>query len=154
MLRALYRRLVPQRLRIAARTLVREVPIRVVDAIPDLVDRSMPPAALRAAVGIDSSRAHYDRIGRIVANDVLSIAPNEGRWLDFGSGSGRVARHISAIDSIELTGVDVDPRGVAWCRTHLRGDFRVINTEPPLPFPDASFDVIYAISIFTHLDEA
>jgi ubiquinone/menaquinone biosynthesis C-methylase UbiE len=24
---------------------------------------------------------------------------------------------------------------------------------PPLPYPDASFDLIYAVSVFTHLDE-
>jgi SAM-dependent methyltransferase len=153
-LRALYRRFVSQRLRIATRRLARELPIRVVDAIPDLLDRSMPPAKLRAAVGIDSSRSHYLQIGKQVANDLLAVAPNGGRWLDFGCGSGRVARHIAAIKSIQLTGVDVDPRGVKWCARNLRGDFREIAREPPLPFPDRAFDVIYAISVVTHLDEA
>jgi SAM-dependent methyltransferase len=140
-------------MRIAVRTFAREAPIRIVDAVPDLVDHSMPPPALRAAVGIDSSRSHYMRIGRRVADDILAVAPARGRWLDFGCGSGRVARHIGSVDAIELTGVDVDSRAVAWCTRHLRGHFQIIAPEPPLPFADRSFDVIYAISVFTHLDE-
>lgn len=155
-----YRRVVPERARRIVRRLAREAPIRVVDALPDLRDMlrggptALPPPALRASVGIDSSRSHYVRVGRGVGEAILHAAPPHGNWLDFGCGSGRVARHLGAIDAITLTGVDVDRRAVSWCMQHLRGDFRVIAPDPPLPFADGSFDVICAVSVFTHLDEA
>ena len=155
-----YRRLVPERARRIVRRLAREVPIRLIDSATDLRDRlrggatALPPPALRAAVGIDSSRSHYVEVGRGVAEAILHAAPPRGRWLDFGCGSGRVARHLGVIDTISLTGVDVDRRAVSWCKQHLRGDFQIIAPDPPLPFADASFDVVCAVSVFTHLDEA
>jgi len=42
---------------------------------------------------------------------------------------------------------------ISWCRRHLAGSFSVMRPDPPLDFPAASFDVIYAISIFTHYTE-
>jgi len=30
-------------------------------------------------------------------------------------------------------------------------NFAVIDAVPPLPFPDGTFDLIYAISVFTHI---
>ena len=138
-------------LRRVARKILRELPIRIVDAIPDAVRRDLPPARLRAAVGIDSSRAHFEVVGARVAEAIVDAAGRSGKWLDFGCGSGRVARHL--MDHVELTGVDVDAEAIAWCAKHLRGDFRVIAPNPPLPFADATFDVVYAVSVFTHLDE-
>jgi SAM-dependent methyltransferase len=134
------------------RRFIREIPIRIKDAVPDLFDRSLPPARLRAAVGIDSSRAHYVLVGSAVADAIVRFAGRlEGQWLDFGCGSGRIARHIAG--KVELTGVDIDRDAVAWCASHLRGDFRAIEPQIPLPFEDATFDVVYAVSVFTHLDE-
>src|SRR5712691_13197777 len=147
-LREWYRRVVPERARRIVRKLAREVPIRLIDSPSDLRDRfrggaaALPPPALRASVGIDSSRSHYVEVGRGVVEAILRAAPAEGKWLDFGCGSGRVARHLSAIDAIALTGVDVDRRAVSWCLQHLRGDFRVIASDPPLPFASETFDVI------------
>ena len=131
--------------------ILRELPIRIVDAIPDALSRDLPPARLRAAVGINSSRSHFLHVGARVAEAIVDAAGSSGKWLDFGCGSGRIARHLA--DRVELTGVDVDADAVAWCAKHLRGDFRVIDPKPPLPFPDATFDVAYAVSVFTHLDE-
>jgi SAM-dependent methyltransferase len=131
--------------------ILRELPIRIVDAIPDALSRDLPPARLRAAVGINSSRSHFLHVGARVADAIVDAAGNSGKWLDFGCGSGRIARHLT--DRVELTGVDVDADAVAWCAQHLRGDFRVIDPKPPLPFADATFDVAYAVSVFTHLDE-
>jgi len=114
----------------------------------------LPPARLRSRVGIDSSRAHYLTVGAQAARDVVSIVPDvEGRWLDFGCGSGRVARHIIALPGVAMSGVDIDAPAVRWCARHLPGDFRVIDPDPPMPFAEATFDVVYAVSVFTHFDE-
>lgn len=158
-LRSFYRRVVPQPVRRAVRVALRETPIRVRDSAADLRDRfadvPLPPARLRSRVGIDSSRTHFLTVGAEAARDIAGIVPKiEGRWLDFGCGSGRVTRHILALPGVTMSGVDVDATAVRWCARHLSGDFRVIAPEPPMPFEGASFDVACAVSVFTHFDEA
>ncbi len=75
------------------------------------------------------------------------------RVLDWGVGCGRVARHFPAVRARALTGCDIDADNVAWCAAHLPGRFVHCEIATPLPFPDASFDAIYGISVFTHLQE-
>ncbi|MBS2024304.1 MAG: class I SAM-dependent methyltransferase, partial [Deltaproteobacteria bacterium] len=53
-----------------------------------------------------------------------------------------------------LSGTDIDPQAIAWCQRHLSYARTLVNPHlPPLPFDAASFDAIYAISVFTHLNE-
>lgn len=121
----------------------------------------LPPASLRGRVGIDSSRAHFDAVGRRVADDVLSVfdtvalnVADYPRWLDFGCGAGRAARHLAARPEIrKLTGVDVDARAIRWAQRRLRDEYKVIAPMPPTELAAESFDVVYAISVFTHFDE-
>ena len=84
-------------------------------------------------------------------------SPDEGhpRWLDFGCGSGRIARHLlSAEPPRELWGVDVDRDAVAWCSRRFPGStFRTIAANPPTPLPASHFDVVVSGSVFTHLSE-
>ena len=53
----------------------------------------------------------------------------------------------------ELHGTDTDAEAIAWCRDHLPARFGVNAELPPLDYEDSSFDLIYAISVFTHLTE-
>jgi 2-polyprenyl-3-methyl-5-hydroxy-6-metoxy-1,4-benzoquinol methylase len=77
------------------------------------------------------------------------------RLLDWGCGSGRIARWFALRPGVELSGVDVDADNVQWCATHLPvGTFRSIGLHPPTPFDAASFDLVIGVSIFTHLSEA
>lgn len=72
--------------------------------------------------------------------------------LDFGCGSGRVLRHWERSDRRRLHGTDYNPRLVAWCqRNYPFAEFRLNELGGRLPYPDASFDFIYAWSVFTHL---
>jgi SAM-dependent methyltransferase len=163
----LYRRVTPPHIRHRLRVLRRETPIRFRDFPADLNERfrgsamPLPPASLRGRVGIDSSRAHFDAIGRRVADDVLSVFPTLAlriedypRWLDFGCGAGRAARHLATQASIQwLAGVDVDEPAIRWASRRLRNEYVAIAPSPPTHYAEASFDVIYAISVFTHFDE-
>jgi SAM-dependent methyltransferase len=77
-----------------------------------------------------------------------------GAVLDFGCGAGRVLRHWSRLDGPTLVGSDYNPALVAWCRRHLPfARFEVNGLDRPLAAGDASFDFIYALSVFTHLAE-
>jgi hypothetical protein len=77
-----------------------------------------------------------------------------GHVLDWGVGCGRVARHFPATKAAALTGCDIDRDNVDWCATHLPGTYVASQLTPPLPFPDATFDLVYGISVFTHFREA
>jgi SAM-dependent methyltransferase len=77
------------------------------------------------------------------------------RILDFGCGSARVLRWFQGAGSnAKLFGCDINPKAVEWCNAHARfAEFRVNDAWPPLPYSDQMFDLIYAISVVTHLDE-
>jgi SAM-dependent methyltransferase len=75
-----------------------------------------------------------------------------GTVLDFGVGCGRVARHWRAVEGPRFHGTDYNPELVRWCRDNL--GFLTVernDPEPPTGYADDSFDVIYAISVLTHL---
>jgi SAM-dependent methyltransferase len=73
--------------------------------------------------------------------------------LDLGCGCGRVIRHWQSLDGPALHGCDYNPHLVKWCSEHLEfADFAVNPLEPELPYRNEQFDLVYAISVFTHLD--
>lgn len=55
----------------------------------------------------------------------------------------------------QLFGTDIDGESIDWCQSKLghMATFTVNGFWPPLPFADGFFDVIYSISVFTHLPE-
>ena len=75
------------------------------------------------------------------------------RILDFGCGCGRLARYTSRLPRVALSGCDIDADNVNWCANNLSGSFVPTKVHPPTPFPDNSFDLIYGVSVFTHLRE-
>jgi SAM-dependent methyltransferase len=71
--------------------------------------------------------------------------------LDFGCGCGRVIRHLQDLSG-EIHGCDQDATAIRWCRRNLqRARFAVNAIEPPLPYRNGQFALIYALSVFTHL---
>jgi len=92
----------------------------------------------------------YDMILAILlANDV----DVEGAVLDFGCGSGRVIRWFRD-HPYDVVGSDYNPHLIDWCRSHLQGfRFEVNGVDPPLAHPEGRFALVYAMSVFTHLDE-
>ena len=77
-----------------------------------------------------------------------------GSILDFGCGAGRTLRHWRDLPNVKVCGTDYNPALVRWCRKNLPfADVRLNGLNPPIDHPDASFDLIYALSVFTHLTE-
>lgn len=73
--------------------------------------------------------------------------------LDWGVGCGRVARYASRGRGSAFHGCDVDLENVNWCDASLEGRYRHVGMEPPLPYQDGAFDLVYGISVFTHFRE-
>jgi SAM-dependent methyltransferase len=76
--------------------------------------------------------------------------------LELGVASGRLIRHLHDLTpKTEIWGVDFWASAVRWCQDHLSPPFYFATTTvvPHLPFPDQTFDLIYAGSVFTHLDD-
>jgi SAM-dependent methyltransferase len=74
--------------------------------------------------------------------------------LDFGCSSARVVRVLqAAYPGTRWYGCDPNAEAIAWASENLPGiDFFVNGDEPPLPLEDGSFDLAYAISIWSHFE--
>lgn len=77
--------------------------------------------------------------------------------LDIGSGLGGPACHLARQHRAIVTGIDIEPQLIELARqrakTHtLENRLNFLLVEPgPLPFPDASFDVIVSAGTFTQI---
>jgi SAM-dependent methyltransferase len=92
-------------------------------------------------------------IRRAVADAGRDMAQME-RILDFGCGCGRVLRHWKDLTAVHVCGSDFQVPLLRECQRILPFVRLAANgAEPPLPFADASFDLIYCLSVFTHFDE-
>jgi SAM-dependent methyltransferase len=113
----------------------------------------------------DEFLEHFTQLG--------GVRPTE-RVLDIGSGIGRMARPLAGFltpPSGTYDGFDVNPDGIAWCRTHyavhptftftvadlFNARYNPSGTQSAgayvFPYADASFDFALATSVFTHLLE-
>lgn len=128
-----------------------------------LLEVPLPPAILRFRVSESLSVGEFLRVGAGCANLIQQHVYEMGidlaqarRVLDFGCGCGRTIRWFLRGDGdAEFHGVDVDADAVDWCKKHLhRGHFLATAPAPPLPYPADHFDVVYCLSVFTHLNES
>jgi SAM-dependent methyltransferase len=125
-------------------------------------DGVLPPRRLRARTGAPGAE-EFVLGGRDAAHQLVAGLESAGEGaqtvravLDFGCGSGRVLPHVAALArEARCFGCDVDRGAIAWCARHRPElSWAVSGSEPGLPFEAESFDLVYSISVFSHLDEA
>jgi ubiquinone/menaquinone biosynthesis C-methylase UbiE len=75
--------------------------------------------------------------------------------LEFGCGWGRVIRlFLRDVEPERLQGIDCMPAAIEICKaTNPYCQFTLIDPFPPTALPDASFDLVYLYSVFSHLSE-
>jgi SAM-dependent methyltransferase len=123
----------------------------------------VPPVELATRVGpgqgTDPIRA-YEHEGAAVRARVESMLP-EGwtytgkRVLDFGCGAARVLRHfLDEAETAEFWGCDIDGPSIDWIRANLSPPLCCFRNErtPTLALESDSFHLVYATSVFTHID--
>lgn len=122
----------------------------------------LPPLDLMQRVGRiddpDVARA-YEAIGRHSRARIERLLPADWSWegkrvLDFGCGAGRTLRQfLDEATRAEFYGCDIDGPSIAWLTDHLSPPLHVLRSgeQPSLPQPDEFFDLVYALSVFTHL---
>lgn len=115
-------------------------------------------------VGDDDPVGAYARMGRSARRAIESALPPDWEWkgrrvLDFGCGAGRVLRHFAPeADEAEFWGCEIDRPSIEWLHREMCPPFqaeRILHCEesPGLPVPDGHFDLIYAMSVYTHISD-
>ena len=125
-----------------------------------LDDLPIPPLRLvRSSTGTSSLRWLFDG-GVLAANSIKDLLIRNkveigtlGSILDFGCGCGRVTRQWARLPAA-IHGCDYNREPIRWCQRNLTfGTFIANDLNPPLPFGSSQFDLVYALSVFTHLPE-
>ncbi len=130
-----------------------------------LQNAPIPPPDIMARTG-SQLRGHdeewlqreYVATGRARKKAIIRALPDEysfegKRVLDFGCGSGRVLRaFLPEAQSAEFWGCDLHAPTIRWLSENLSPPFQFfVNERPPLPQAAGMFDLVYALSVFTHI---
>jgi|ERR1022692_4645791 SAM-dependent methyltransferase len=147
------------------------------DRIQGTHDRLIPPREVNPNLKFTPQRSRYAREfaagGDRLADMLVAYADLKpsSSVLDIGSGIGRVARSLTKVLSADgaYRGFDVDPAAVAWCQrayglftnfafayaplpyVNVKDTGQTSAEDFVFPYPDATFDVAFSVSVYTHL---
>jgi SAM-dependent methyltransferase len=101
----------------------------------------------------------YTEMGAQTRRAITSLLPDDWsfrgkRVMDFGCGAGRTLRHfLPEAEEAELWGTDIDQASIEWMQASLCPPLHAWHAHdaPPLGLEHESFDLIWAVSVFTHL---
>jgi len=136
-----------------------------------MLDVTLPPEAatmpdpgdeLVSRVVGGAGRAWFYWTGRESVRELERTLRIVGRTLesfesivDFGCGCGRMLLWMEQLGRKRaLHGTDIDAEAIGWCREHVPyAEVTVNDADPPLPYLDGAFDLVFSHSVFTHVDE-
>ena len=136
--------------------------ITIVEAVLKMlriIDFPVPLYARRRGTGGVTARDYYEG-GISTALPIIAKAIDLGvdmganiKVLDFGCGAARQLLHFTRNFPIpDYSACDVDQRNVDFVAKNYR-QVKVYRNgfNPPLRYDDGSFDIIYSVSVFSHL---
>ena len=118
-----------------------------------LYHKDNPPRELTETAGI------YYHVGNDSATRLLSLidkslAPQPSKRVsvfEFAAGYGCVSRHLKLRDRLEVVPCDIHDEAVTFIRTGLDLPAMGSTTRPVDLNPGRRFDVVFALSFFTHM---
>lgn len=139
-------------------TLIRSLDSEQVSPFGERIPAYPPEELQRNTTGLSSeaalrqAHAFYDDVGDALARAGSPLSA-DARVLDFGFGWGRIARcFMRDVPLDHIHGVDVDPDFVDLTRKAFASErFEVCPPFPPTGLPSASYDLVVAYSVFSHL---
>lgn len=104
---------------------------------------NVPESYLKTGIG------HYQDFEKLLKENEIDLHLKE-KVLDFGCRAARVMRHLK---NKEVWGCDVCEEAIKWCIENMPFNFLKNNANVAhLPFEDNYFDLVYAMSVFSHMD--
>jgi SAM-dependent methyltransferase len=98
------------------------------------------------------ARLSGDRDARIRDLLARSLPAGGGTMLDVGCGDGRLLGEVGQRwPDVALTGLDLQPERIVEARLKVPDGSFVVGSADALPFEDASFDVVTAITLVSSL---
>jgi SAM-dependent methyltransferase len=153
-----------------ARAKIGRVATRAKDRISGIPERVLqdrrglpiPPGSLIHKVANTESVPWFLSTGQAAADCLVAALKKNGlefkslgSVLDFGCGIGRVMRHWAEMSGPRFHGTDYNPALITWCRDNLDfAEYRTNTLSGRLDYRGDTFDLVYALSVFTHLDAA
>src|SRR5581483_2441621 len=103
--------------------------------------------------------AAFVEIGAQTSRAIRDLLPadwsfEDKRVLDFGCGVGRTLRHfLEEAETAEFWGADIDKPSIDWLQASLSPPLHAWRCAPapPLGLEPGTFDLAWAVSVFTHL---
>ena len=129
--------------------------------VEKLDDLPLPDDSNLARIGAKNQQ-HYRSVGfdkYMRLEDALKKYTNKSysdmeRILDWGCGCGQVLRYLNKIENVEVNGADIDGINIEWCKQNLGfANYFQVPLNPPTDFASGYFDLIFGISVLTHLRE-
>lgn len=103
---------------------------------------------------------NYFEDGKKTAKDIVQLISAQTSLenktiLDWGCGPARVVRHLPLLlPQSKIYGSDYNETIIQWCKENITDvEFRKNELVPALAFDHDFFDVVYALSVLTHLSD-
>lgn len=117
----------------------------------------IPPQRLVARIG--GTPEQYVEIGARQRAILESLLPQDWSFegksvLDFGCGPGRtLSAFMDIAEQAEFVGCDIHAESIEWARAELSPPFGffLCQEAPPFDQPDHRFDLVYGMSVFSHI---
>ena len=101
----------------------------------------------------------YKEDGEVTAKEIIDwtskYIAGDLKILEWGCGVGRIIRHIPNLIDKNLTvvGIDINEEMINWNSANIPNIyFKKIDYNPPTTFENNNFNLVYALSVFTHIE--
>jgi SAM-dependent methyltransferase len=121
------------------------------------VSPPFPDSSEMVTVGGETDLRKFLAYGRSIFDMITALFPqsnSKASVLDFGVGCGRTSRHFFRyMDQYDVFGCDVDSAAIKYLNSEVKFiSASVSGNKPPLNYTDNKFDIIFSVSVFSHLD--